>query len=67
MSAPGGKADEFKAEADILFVMSASGGIADAFAHQSERLLIANNGHSLVPKSGPLKGWNRPKSVIQAR
>ncbi len=28
---------------------------------------IANNGHSLVPKSGPLKGWNRPEAVIQVR
>ena len=47
--------------------MSAFGGKADSLAYPSERLLLANNGHSLVSKSGPLKGRNRPNPAIQGR
>ncbi len=46
--------------------MSAIGGKADSLAHPSKSPLIARTRHSLVSKTGPLKGRNRPEAVIQA-
>ncbi len=46
--------------------MSAYGGKADVPGMTLKSPLIAKSGHSLVSKTGPLKGRNRPKAVIQA-
>ncbi len=47
--------------------MSEAGCKADSLAHLSECLLIAKKRHSLVSKSGPLKGRNRPKIAVHDR
>ncbi len=65
MSAAGGEADVFRQKADFGTRMSAVGGKADVPATCPGSPLLANKRHSLVSKTGPLKGRNRPESVIQ--
>ncbi len=66
-SAIGGKADANDAKADMPAAMSAVEGRADVVCQELSGPFLANNGHSLVSKSGPLKGRNRPISVIRSR
>jgi len=60
-----GKADANDAKADVPAEMSAVEGRADVACQELSGPFLANNGHSLVSKSGPLKGRNRPISAIQ--
>jgi hypothetical protein len=59
-----GKADENDAKADMPAAMSAVGGKADLACQDLSGPFIARTRHSLVSKTGPLKGRNRPESVI---
>ncbi len=66
-SAPEGEADESGAKPDIETPRSVVGGRADVVATWPGSPLLATRRHSPASKSSHLKGWNRPKSAIEAR